>query len=53
MSGCLCSGQNCLVRPKTPQLDSWSTNRRKTSLVVGSYGVFQSKVVFKYPLGID
>ena len=22
MSGCLYSGQNCLVRPKTPQLDS-------------------------------
>ena len=27
----------------------WASNRRKTSLVVGSYGVFQSKGVSRYP----
>jgi hypothetical protein len=49
MSGWLYSQQNCLVRPKTQQQTVRLTSRRKTSLVVGSYGVFRSKMVSIYP----
>ena len=41
--------QKRLDRTETANPHTEAANRRKTSRVVASYGVFQSKVVSKYP----